>query len=44
MDDDQHQKMQAQLEEGRKIGISRAGDNEGFFCSSCDGACNKTSE
>jgi hypothetical protein len=39
MTEGQRENMILQLEEGRKTGMERANRGEGFFCSSCDGAC-----
>ena len=39
MTEGQRKNMVLQLEEGRKTGMERANGGEGFFCSSCDGAC-----
>lgn len=39
MTEEQRKNMQSQLEAGRKTGMGVANGGEGFFCSSCDGAC-----
>ncbi len=39
MSEEQRKNMLLQLEDGRKTGMDRANGGEGFFCSSCDGAC-----
>lgn len=39
MTEEQRIDMQSQLEQGRKTGMGVANGGDGFFCSSCDGAC-----
>lgn len=41
MTEEERKAMEIKLEKGRKTGMSRAGGGEGFYCSSCDGACHK---
>jgi len=41
MTQDEQEAMQEKLEVGRKKGMAIAKGGEGFYCSSCDGACQK---
>lgn len=39
MSEKERKVMEEKLKEGRKTGMDRANKGEGFYCSSCDGAC-----
>jgi len=39
MSEEERKVMEEKLKEGRKTGMERASGGEGFYCSSCDGAC-----